>query len=119
MPENPCRTIRHCERLEDVDEAFTAVVNVVCDVLDRLDATAVERREVYAALQVCKRRLRLVVVDGAQIDAAAAMLRSLAYTMELTPRVTRRLRESEADLERMEKLASIDDPLDLFPIEAA
>lgn len=119
MPETPSRTIRHVEHLEDADDAFRAVVTVVCGVIERANVPANERREVFAALQTCRRRLRLVVVDGQRIDAASAMLRTLAYTMELTPKVTRRLREIEADMERMEALASIDEPIELFPGQAA
>jgi hypothetical protein len=47
------------------------------------------------------------------------MLKALAHTMELTPDVARKLRDSARDLERVENVISIDEPIELFPERAA
>lgn len=113
------RTARLCDHIDDADDAFVQVIHVVCSAIEDSSITASERREIFSALHGCRRSLRLVAIDGQQVNAATSMLKAIAHTMELTPDVARKLRDSARDLERVDNLASFDEATELFPKIAA
>lgn len=120
MPESASRTARLCEHIDETEDALDRLGTTVACALVELNAPPVVRRVVLSAFQDCRTRLRLVSVDGQHVNAWASIFKTSLHSMEVTPYLSRRIREFEADLERIDRITSIDDDaVELFPELAA
>lgn len=101
------RDVQMLDRIEELDAALATVGRVVTTAIEDSVITATERREIVSALLDCDAAKRLVKVDGQHVSAAIGMIGTLARTLELTPKVVRKLHEQERDLLRIEARAEL------------
>lgn len=115
------RGVRMCAHIEETGTAMRTADDVTLAAMADGIISAIERAEIVASMGVRNRRFRLVEIDGQHVCAGFAMIGTLARTLELTPKVVRKLHEQERDLLGIETAwaASVQSVDELFPDQAA
>lgn len=119
MPRTSPRTTRLCDHIDEAGHALIVAMERTCAVLTGEPVTPDQRRAIVAAFRDCQRALRVVQIDGEEINAATRLIKALAHTFALTPDVARAQKEMQEDLARLRGLAFVHNLEEMFPEIAA